>query len=107
MASLVAQMVRKEREVAQSCLTLCNPMDCSLPGFSVHGIFQATVLEWGAISFSICPRDTCRYSEEALGERDRLKRCYKGHIDKAQSPGHTAGGREAACGTTGVTDGLR
>ena len=84
-----------------------DPMDCSLPGSSIHGIFQARVLEWGAISFSICPRDTCRYSEEALGERDRLKRCYKGHIDKAQSPGHTAGGREAACGTTGVTDGLR
>lgn len=45
--------------------------------------------------------------EEALGERDRLKRCYKGHIDKAQSPDHAAGGREAACGSTGVTDGLR
>ena len=41
---------RKESEVAQS--TLCNPMDCSLPGFSVHGIFQARVLEWGAIFFS-------------------------------------------------------
>ena len=39
-------------EVAQSCLTLCNPMDCSLPGSSVHGIFQAIVLEWIAISFS-------------------------------------------------------
>ena len=39
-------------KVAQSCLTLCNPMDCSLSGSSVHGIFQATVLEWGAISFS-------------------------------------------------------
>ena len=39
-------------EVAQSCLTLCDPMDCSLPGSSVHGIFQASVLEWGAISFS-------------------------------------------------------
>ena len=39
-------------EVAQSCLTLCNPMDCSLPGSSVHGIFQAIVLEWTAISFS-------------------------------------------------------
>ena len=39
-------------EVAQSCLTLCDPMDCSLPGSSVHGIFQATVLEWIAISFS-------------------------------------------------------
>ena len=39
-------------EVTQSSLTLCNPMDCSLPGSSVHGIFQATVLEWVAISFS-------------------------------------------------------
>ena len=42
----------KESEVAQSCLTLCDPMDCSLPGSSVHGIFQARVLEWVAISFS-------------------------------------------------------
>ena len=36
----------------QSCPTLCNPMDCSLPGSSVHGIFQARVLEWVAIAFS-------------------------------------------------------
>ena len=43
---------RKEREVAQSCLTLCNRMDCSLPRFFFHGIFQARVLEWVAISFS-------------------------------------------------------
>ena len=42
----------KESEVAQSCLTLCDPMDCSLPDSSVHGIFQARVLEWIAISFS-------------------------------------------------------
>ena len=41
-----------ESEVAQSCPTLCNPMDCSLLGSSVHGIFQARVLEWIAISFS-------------------------------------------------------
>ena len=40
------------RSVAQSCLTLCDPMDCSLPGSPVHGIFQARVLEWVAISFS-------------------------------------------------------
>ena len=40
------------REVAQSCPTLCDPMDYSLPGSSVHGIFQARVLEWVAISFS-------------------------------------------------------
>jgi len=40
-------------EVAQSCPTLCDPMDCSPPGSSVHGIFQAWILEWVAISFSI------------------------------------------------------
>ena len=44
--------VKSEREVTQSCLTLSDPMDCSLPGSSVHGIFQAGVLEWGAIAFS-------------------------------------------------------
>jgi len=42
-----------ESEVAQSCLTLSDPMDCSLPGSSVHGILQARVLEWGAIAFSV------------------------------------------------------
>ena len=40
--------VKSESEVAQSCPTLSNPMDCSPPGSSVHGIFQARVLEWGA-----------------------------------------------------------
>ena len=49
---LQCMKVKSESEVAQSCLTLCDPMDCSLPGFSVHGIFQARVLEWGAIAFS-------------------------------------------------------
>ena len=44
--------VKGESEVAQSCLTLSDPMDCNLPGSSVHGIFQARVLEWGAIAFS-------------------------------------------------------
>jgi len=44
--------VKSEREVAQSCLTLSDPMDHSLPDSSVHGIFQARVLEWGAIAFS-------------------------------------------------------
>ena len=41
-----------QSEVAQSCLTLCDPMDCSLPDFSIHGILQSRILEWVAISFS-------------------------------------------------------
>ena len=45
--------VKSESEVAQSCPTLRDPMNCSLPGSSIHGIFQARVLEWGAIAFSI------------------------------------------------------
>ena len=44
--------VKSESEVAQSCPTLRDPMDCSLPGSSIHGIYQARVLEWGAIAFS-------------------------------------------------------
>ena len=44
--------VKSESEVAQSCRTLSDSMDCSLPGSSVHGIFQARVLEWGAVAFS-------------------------------------------------------
>ena len=46
--------VKSESEVPQSCPTLSDPMDCSPPGSSVHGIFQARVLEWGAIAFSAC-----------------------------------------------------
>ena len=45
--------VKSESEVAQLCPTLSDPMDCSLPGSSLHGIFQARVLEWGAIAFSV------------------------------------------------------
>ena len=50
---LPCMKVKSESEVAQSCPTLSEPMDCSPPGFSIHGIFQARVLEWGAIAFSI------------------------------------------------------
>ena len=47
--------VKSESEVAQPCPTLSDPMDRSLPGSSVHGIFQARVLDWGAIAFSFNP----------------------------------------------------
>ena len=50
---------KKESEVAESCLTLCDPMDCGPLGSSVHGMFQARILEWVAIAFSKifdCPR---------------------------------------------------
>ena len=62
------QKVKSESEVTQSCPTLCNPMDCSLSGSSVHGIFQARVLEWVAISFSTGssrPRDRTQVSHIA------------------------------------------
>ena len=49
---LQCMKVKSESKVAQSCPTLHDPMDCSLPGSSVHGIFQARVLEWGAVAFS-------------------------------------------------------
>ena len=64
---LQCMKVKSESEVAQSFPTLSNPMDCSLPGSSVHGIFRARVLEWGAIAFSFPITNihknskTCRY----------------------------------------------
>ena len=51
--------VKSKSEVTQSCLTPSDPMDCSLPGSSVHGIFQARVLEWVAIAFSILLSKCC------------------------------------------------
>ena len=50
---LQCMKVKSESEVTHSCPTLSDPMDCSLPRFSIHGIFQARVLEWGAIAFSM------------------------------------------------------
>ena len=49
---LQCMKVKSESEAAQSCPTLHDPMDCSLPGLSIHGIFQARAVEWGAIAFS-------------------------------------------------------
>ena len=61
--------VKSESKVAQSCLTLSDPMDCSLTGSSVHGIFQARVLEWGAITkviFDTFVRFLLNYNPTAL-----------------------------------------
>jgi len=54
--------VKSDGEVAQSCPTLGNPMDCNPPGSSIHGIFQAGVLEWGAIAFSHCIMSTVKFN---------------------------------------------
>ena len=62
-------MKKSESEVAQSCPTLCHPVDCSLQGSSVHGILQARILEWVAISFSrgsSQPRDRIQGSNPGL-----------------------------------------
>ena len=53
--------MKSESEVAQSCLTLRDPMDCSLPGSSLHEVFQARVLEWGAIAFSVINDEDAQY----------------------------------------------
>ena len=58
--------VKSESEVTQSCPTLGDPMDCSLPGSSVNGIFQARVVEWGAIAFSIKARRFCYFFYSAF-----------------------------------------
>ena len=56
--------VKSESEVTQSCPTLSNPMDCSLPDSSVHEIFQAKVLEWVAIAFSIISMNVSYFLEQ-------------------------------------------
>ena len=58
-------MHESESEVAQSCLTPSDPMDCSLPGSSVHGIFQARVLEWVAIAFSVLEMSEAQNQKES------------------------------------------
>ena len=74
---LQCMKVKSESEVAQSCPTLCDPMDCSPPGSSVHGIFQARILEWGAIAFS--KKQTQKYNnienQENTG-KDKLMKSW-------------------------------
>ena len=63
---LQCMKVESESEIAQSCPTFSDPMDCSLPGSSIHGIFQATVLEWGAIAFSSGPITSWQIDGETM-----------------------------------------
>ena len=72
---LQCMRVKSESEVVQSCPTLCDPMDCSPPGSSIHGIFQARVLEWVAISLSNAPNiGAPQYTRQTLTD-------IKGEID--------------------------
>ena len=94
----VKGLCESESDVAQLCLTLCDPMDCSLPGPSVHGIFQARVLEWVAISFS-------RGSSQ---HRDRTRvshiagRCFT--IWATREAQRTFRAEETVCAKTGRCD---
>ena len=69
---LQGMKVKSQSEVAQSCLTLSDPMDCSPPGSSVHGIFQARVLEWGAIAYSVLQYSTIQYYTNCVSWVPRL-----------------------------------
>ena len=73
--------VKSESEVAQSCPTLSNLMDCSPPGSSVHGIFKARILEWGAIAFSLHNKQfrTSEYPIVASIYGSRISRGWAGH----------------------------
>ena len=90
---LQCMKVKSESEVSQSCPTLSNPMDCSLPGSSTHGIFQARVLEWDAIAFSVaysCPtlrleQVAISFSRESSQPRDQTRVFCKSHALQADS----------------------
>ena len=70
---LQCMKVNSESEVAQSCPTLSDPMECSLTGSSIHGIFQARVLEWGAIAFSQAAAYTIIYKYCMINIRNETK----------------------------------
>ena len=74
---LQCMKMKSESEVAQSCPTLHDPMDCSPPGFSVHGIFQARVLEWGSIAFSLNHLGYHYFVEETLSSWCLLQHSFQ------------------------------
>ena len=91
---LQCMKVKSESEVAQSCLTLSDPMDCSPPGSSIHGIFQARVLEWVDIAFSVCLRLGVRKwkcgHKKRLGSRHPGAYYLAGKKHPCKSAGHRA-----------------
>ena len=87
--------VKSESEVAQSCPTLSDLMDCSLPGSSVHGIFQARILEWGAIAFSVLMTRTLEmmgFPDSSVGKESACNTGDSGSIPGSESsPGEGIG----------------
>ena len=79
---LQCMKVKNESEVTQSCPTLSHPMDCSLPGSSIHGIFQARVLEWGAIAFSVMTTYRPHFADDFTEARrlNEYKECLAEHL---------------------------
>ena len=71
--------VKSESEVAQSCPTPSDPMDCSLPGSSIHGIFQERVLEWGAIAFYAASTQLS-LKKKKKGKKEKKKKFKDNHI---------------------------
>ena len=78
---LQCMKVKSESEVAQLCPTLCDPVDCSLPGSSVHGIFQARVLEWGAIAFSFMELTLIKYQMLNCKSKDFISLCVRAKLN--------------------------
>ena len=78
---LQCMKVKSEREVAQLCLTLHDPMDCNPPGSSIHGTLQARVLEWVATAFSVLRGQICKivYKERLRDIIGNLLKIFKGH----------------------------
>ena len=85
------QAHKKESEVAQSYPTLCDPMDCSLPGSSIHGIFQARILEWVAISFLCLCVHVYMYTGFPRGSVSKESACNVGHLFSIPELGRSPG----------------
>ena len=89
--------VKSESEVTQSCPTRSDPMDCSIPGSSVHGIFQARVLEWGAIAFPMLGLQNLMHLQAHLNWALNFHQKYLMCLDFIPSASEKAQRREAIC----------